>query len=418
MWAEAVNTCCYTRNLIVTKQNEISPHELWHGKRPNVSHLRKFGSKAFVVKPKIERSKFGPKIRIGYLVGYQWECKSYRIFYSETKHVIVERHVTFDENSKCKSIKKDTKVKQVVIEDDSEEEKEIVKSLQDEKLLLIPTVELENVTDITTSNSVVENEESFYEDCFDEEKKDQKQIENSNEECKIGRSSRREGLRENPKKVIPFQYSFLAESVEPSTYEEARNCKHKDKWMEAIKDELDSLEKNGTWEMCKLPEGKKPIESMWIFKVKYLSDGTIDRYKARLVVKGCFQKPGIDFDDLYAPVAQFDSIRTLLSVDAVKNYKMVQFDIKTAFLLGDLDHEIYMKPPQGYNCKSGQACLLKSHYMDLTPGLPRSRQNVLSGGNFGPRAKQLRDEWCALAYSPKIRRDKVRNIKCTSGPLG
>ena len=120
------------------------------------------------------------------------------------------------------------------------------------------------------------------------------------------------------------------------------------KWMEACDSEFESLSKNETWELVPLPRGRKAISSKWVFKVKETVEGLIERYKARLVAKGFLQKYGVDFEETFAPVAKFASIRIILSIAA--QYKLVlhQMDVKTAFLNGLLEEEIYMKQPVGF----------------------------------------------------------------------
>ncbi|KAK2382392.1 hypothetical protein QL285_069931 [Trifolium repens] len=121
-----------------------------------------------------------------------------------------------------------------------------------------------------------------------------------------------------------------------------------DLWQEAINDEMESLESNRTWHLVELPPGCKPIGCKWILKKKLKSDGTIDKYKARLVAKGFRQRENIDFFDTFSPVTRITSIRVLISVAAVYNLFIHQMDVKTAFLNGDLEEEIYMEQPEGF----------------------------------------------------------------------
>jgi hypothetical protein len=115
-----------------------------------------------------------------------------------------------------------------------------------------------------------------------------------------------------------------------------------DDWKEAVRSEIDSILSNGTWELSKLLFGCKPVGCKWVFKKKLRSDGTIDKYKARLVAKGYTQKEGEDFFDTYSPVARMTTIRVLLSLVASYGLIIHQMDVKTSFLNGELDEEIYM----------------------------------------------------------------------------
>ncbi|KAG9444920.1 hypothetical protein H6P81_016260 [Aristolochia fimbriata] len=121
-----------------------------------------------------------------------------------------------------------------------------------------------------------------------------------------------------------------------------------------------SLEENQTWELVKMSAKKKVLQNKWIFWVKQEAGG-VQRYKARLVVKGFGQREGIDFHDIFAPVVKMTSIRTILSIVAVKGLYLEQLDVKTAFLDGDLEEEIYMRQPAGFEVigKESWVCKLK-----------------------------------------------------------
>jgi hypothetical protein len=145
----------------------------------------------------------------------------------------------------------------------------------------------------------------------------------------------------------------------PSTIEEAYSSLDVDFWKEAIRSEMDSIVSNETWEVVERPYGCKPIGSKWVFKKKLGPDGTIERYKARLVIKGYSQKEGEDFFDTYSPVARLTTIRVLLSLAASHGLIVHQMDVKTAFLNGELDEEIYMEQPAGFVANGQEAMVCK-----------------------------------------------------------
>lgn len=171
--------------------------------------------------------------------------------------------------------------------------------------------------------------------------------------------------------VVAYALSVAEEiegNAEPSTYSEAVTSVDSNKWMTAMHDEMESLEKNGTWELVKLPSEKKPIRCKWIFKKKEGVTLTEEvRYKARLVAKGYSQIPGIDFTDVFSPVVKHSSICTLLSIVAMRDYELEQMDVKTAFLHGELEEDIYMEQPEGFVVpgKENFACKLKKSLYGL-----------------------------------------------------
>ncbi|GKD24429.1 retrotransposon protein, putative, ty1-copia subclass [Tanacetum coccineum] len=119
------------------------------------------------------------------------------------------------------------------------------------------------------------------------------------------------------------------------------------------------------WELVDSPPGCKPLGYKWIFKKKMKADGTIDKYKARLVIKGFRQHEGLDYFDTYSPVTRITSIRMILAIAALRNLEVHQMDVKTAFLNRDLEDEIYMNQPESFIAprQEGKVCrLVKSLY--------------------------------------------------------
>jgi hypothetical protein len=155
-------------------------------------------------------------------------------------------------------------------------------------------------------------------------------------------------------------YALFTDAGEPESFQEAVDCFEKSKWLEAMKDEMNSLHLNETWDLVELPKGKKALKNRWVFVLKNEDDG-LKRYKARLVVKGYGQKYGVDFNEIFSPVVKHCSIRAILSLVAVLDLELVQLDIKTAFLHGDLEEEIYMSQPEGFVDESNPnlVCRLK-----------------------------------------------------------
>ncbi|CAE6201802.1 unnamed protein product [Arabidopsis arenosa] len=208
----------------------------------------------------------------------------------------------------------------------------------------------------------------------------------------------------SPKKTTPYpiasvisydKYTPLFQSyicaydieTEPKTFKQAMKS---EKWTKAANEELHALELNKTWVVESLPPGKNVVGCKWVFTIKYNPDGTVERYKARLVAQGFTQQEGIDFLDTFSPVAKLTSVKFLLGLAAIKGWSLTQMDVSNAFLHGELDEEIFMSLPQGYTPQNSDlppnpVCrLLKSLY-----GLKQaSRQwykrlsSVLLGANY------------------------------------
>ncbi|RVW85315.1 Retrovirus-related Pol polyprotein from transposon TNT 1-94 [Vitis vinifera] len=155
---------------------------------------------------------------------------------------------------------------------------------------------------------------------------------------------------------------------EPRSYKEAMEIKDSKKWLSSMDDEMASLRKNQTWELVPLPEGVKPVDCKWLFKIKDgISEDEPPKYKSRLVAKGFSQKEGIDYNEVFSPIVKHKSIRVLLAMVSVFNLELDQLDVKTAFLHGNLEEEIYMRQPEGFvdSEKSDHVCFLKKFLYGL-----------------------------------------------------
>ncbi|KAM3001281.1 hypothetical protein FF2_037593 [Malus domestica] len=156
--------------------------------------------------------------------------------------------------------------------------------------------------------------------------------------------------------------SEIADSLEPTCFRQAASLSH---WQHAMQEEYDSLRIQGTWNLVPAPNHRSIIGSKWVYKVKRNPDGTVSRYKARLVAQGFSQEHGVDYSDTFSPVVRHTTVRLILALAAMNKWELKQLDVKNAFLHGELQEEVYMKQPQGfvdsshpdYVCK-----LLKSLY--------------------------------------------------------
>lgn len=160
-----------------------------------------------------------------------------------------------------------------------------------------------------------------------------------------------EGLSEESEEEdanINLHYLTLFTS-DPVHFEEA--VKH-DKWRAAMDIEIQAIEKNNTWELSDLPKDTKKIGVKWVYKTKLKENGEVDKLKARLVVKGYVQQQGIDYTEIFAPVARMDTVRMIVALAAQKGWTLYQLDVQSAFLHGELNEEVYVEQPKGYELEN------------------------------------------------------------------
>jgi hypothetical protein len=127
---------------------------------------------------------------------------------------------------------------------------------------------------------------------------------------------------------------------EPSTFEEAAN---QQVWMDAMMEEYSSIMRNDVWEIVPRPDGNSLVTSRWTFKIKHVADGNIEKYKARFVARGFSQKEGVDYEETFAPVAKYASIRAVISTTSKMGWRIHQMDVKISFLNGVIEEEVYIE---------------------------------------------------------------------------
>jgi len=328
LWTEAVLAAVYVINRTPTNAlyNSI-PAEKWFGTKQDVSKIKVFGCLAYVRIPtELIEGKFDSRSEKCYMIGY---CTNgYRFWNPKREKIITGRDVKFVETNFINS-----KTLDDYLEADTRDSAQL-KNTQDRggEIQDEGNNEADEDAEIIAENSTIE-------DTPDQHPR---------------RSTR---VKTKPKYLDDYcAFALNAESfVEdvPRSFEEIHVREDKRKWYKAVKDELQALEENKTWTLMQLPPGRKAIDNKWVFKLKYDEDGNIERYKARLVVKGCAQRKGFDYNETYAPVARLTTVRTMLAVINHKNLSANQLDVKNAFLHGNLQEEIYIKPPEGFTEKEG-----------------------------------------------------------------
>ncbi|KAK9044682.1 hypothetical protein V6N11_058576 [Hibiscus sabdariffa] len=292
---------------------------MWTGKRPSMSFMKIWGCKAYV-KHRMS-TKLEPKSHKCTFVGYPKETKGYYFYNHKENKVFVARTRVFLEKDflSSKEDRRNFELEEVQQQQDTEPEVERFSQ----------TVE-ENSTDLETRP--------------------------------LRRSTR--------KRHEPERYGFLVtthgdvilvDHDEPKTYQEVVSSPDSEKWLEAMRSEMDSMSDNQVWTLVEPPEGIKPIGCKWVFKKKTDMDGNVQTYKGRLVAKGYRQIHGIDYDETFSTVAMFKSIRILLAIAAFHDYEIWQMDVKTAFLNGKLEEDVYMTQPEGFVTpeNAGKVCKLQ-----------------------------------------------------------
>lgn len=151
----------------------------------------------------------------------------------------------------------------------------------------------------------------------------------------------------------------------PKNVQEAEKSQDWKYWKQTIKEELTSMKKHGVWDIEPRPKDKRVIKCKWVFDIKEDPKTEQQRYKARLVAQGCGQHPGVDYGETFAPIVRIETIRLLFSISAQENRKMKIYDVKTAFLHGRLEEEIFMELPDGLQVNKEQVCKLKKSIYGL-----------------------------------------------------
>jgi hypothetical protein len=195
---------------------------------------------------------------------------------------------------------------------------------------------------------------------------------------------------------------------EPSTFEEVVG---RQVWIDAMMEEYSSIMKNDVWEIIPRPEGKLVVTSRWLYKLKYVADGNIEKYKARFVVRGFSQVEGFDYDETFASVARYTSIRAVISIATEMGWKIHQMDVKTTFLNGLIQEEVYIEQPLGFEVHGMSGTSLPS------PS-PQYHDVMLKSGTFFPSWENClaSNGWVRLSKSSS-RPSKSSLFHLACGPL-
>lgn len=361
-WAEAANYATYTLNRAGNSpQKNKTPFEVWFNKKCNLELFKEFGEKVSIHVPKQKRQKLDVKNEVGFFLGYGEEVKGYRIYLPHKNRVEIHRDVVFIPEAvyKNKNINETEKV--VYLNQDFNIEKD-----------------LDNVQTVSVVQRNSENNSSDENDVF-EDIDEHTGVSSETYETSISEpeeylnvdlntiETKRKRIINKPTWTKDYYLNgelsesdicFFSEIEEPLNLEDAMSGKNSVKWREAMEKELKVLKENNTWCEVPWPENEKVIDSKWVFKIKGGNE-----FKARLVARGFQQDLEKDLYDIYAPVAKLATFRILLVVASKLGKPVFQMDVRSAFLYGEIDENVYMTLPGNICNNSKVVCKLnKSIY--------------------------------------------------------
>lgn len=328
-----VNTANYIRNRCPTKSLDGSiPYEAWIGNKPDIRHLREFGCKLLCLDNDSIKGKLAPRSKEELFLGYSQQSKGYRVWISKE---IISRDVKFLEDRDNRTDKGDVSAPEI----------------SSEHRVTRPVIEVE--TDVTSKTHVNHDEEIISEDDDSGtiHSTDEDLPEDTHDEAEEGEATTskrgpgrskiiRTGLRGRPRKLFhePREsanstaeyYAFLAEVP----LKRAMSGPDAAEWREAMIFEVKSVIGNDTWEVVTRPADHHIIGSRMVLKNKYRSDGSVEKRKARMIAQGFSQRPGVHFNETFAPVARISSIRLMMALAARYEMNIQQLDVTTAYLNG------------------------------------------------------------------------------------
>jgi transposase InsO family protein len=374
-WGEAVRTAVYLLNRAPTRSlNGVTPYELWHGRKPNVQHLRVFGCVAHVKKIGPGVNKLADRSSKMIFIGYEEGSKCYRVYDPISKKLQVSRDIMFEENRSWEWQENGSAERplpsftvEYALEDGTVELDAGGGTASTNVLFPAPAPSTPSTANTSSppstatppsinpaasaSPSSVSKDGIRWatptgdDDAFDPEDGPLRYRRLS---C-VYNDTEGEAIHE-------LEEECMLAAEEPHDIDEAIGDAA---WRTAMDEEMTSITENNTWEMTTLPRGHKAIGLKWVFKVKRDAAGNLLKHKARLVAKGYAQRQGVDFEEVFAPVARMETVRLLLALAAHSGWEVHHMDVKSAFLNGVLSEEVYVSQPPGYIADGKENAVLK-----------------------------------------------------------
>lgn len=376
-WAEAMSTAVYTLNRVINSLNKVkTPFELWFNRKPSLNNIHKFGESSVVYVQPQYRDKLDAKGRRMVFVGYTDIFNTYRFIDPETHELIISSNAVFLNRT----------FDRTAPNNGSQIEEEVINYV-DLPIINRPTViNLDNGDDFSydlqidqdsqeETHTLNQSGENNFSHNSSSDKSNYNQDDADKDEFLTPAKMPQEAVDEerlrslrqrvNKPNYMPWKINLttIEADDDPDSFDDAMSREDKSKWLNAMKEELKSLSKCNVWSLVDRPTNKNIVSNRWVLRIKRDPDGTISRYRARLVARGFSQIYGLDYNETYAPTSSMSIIRLLFSYAAVEELKISQFDVRTAFLYGDLEEEVYMSQPQGFDDNSGKVWKLhKSLY--------------------------------------------------------
>ncbi|KAH9672319.1 hypothetical protein KPL70_017676 [Citrus sinensis] len=328
-WVETIACAVYLSNRSPTRSVwGKTPQEAWSGKKPDITHLRVFGSIAYIHVPDESRAKLDDKSEKFIFIGYDNNSKGYKLYNPNNGKIVIIRDVVFDEEGEWDFGSGVDDFNFFPIEEDDHTQ---IKQVEEQQEPTIPPIS-------PASTICGDSPSSFLNEITEE------------------RTRSLQDLYEVTERRDNLTLFCLFADCEPVNFQEATLD---EKWRIAMDEEIKAIVKNDTWELTTLPKGHKAINVKWVYKTKKNAKGEIERNKARLVAKGYSQKAGIDYDEVFAPVVRLETIRLIISLVAQNKWKIFQIDVKSTFLNGFLEEEVYIEQPLGYVVKGQEDKILR-----------------------------------------------------------
>src|SRR5579859_3429582 len=380
LWMEIVDTVVYLKNRSPTTAVTTTPYELWYSVKPNLSHLRIIGSTAYVHVPKEKRTKLDTHSHKGIMIGSGGGTNQYKVWDLTRDDIVVSRDVLFIEGkpvnqtpavyeepriihdsitvlpeppAETKEPQQEPSAPPVSEHPDSDSDSEEPETV-DPQVLLQESSAKEPATGGTASGSTQRSSARSNKGILTSKKFADEDFDKRSGQTRMAKIARN---------IDPN------DEDEPATVQEAINHPTRGKqWEKAIQDEVNSLIKNHTWDLVPRPRDRQIVTNKFAFRHKKDERARIVRLKARLVARGFSQIYSIDYLDTYAPVVKLASIRILLAITAIHGLEIHQMDVVTAFLAGELEEEIYMEQPEGFevgNKEDDLVCRLRKSIYGL-----------------------------------------------------